>query len=146
MSVYSNINTKHVELSTIKYFKYIFCDSWAFTCKDTEKEKLIGVFYRDVSTTNITTNLNISTKEHNCHILLSSYSRMAIDNIINSPIIASDTAQTDWEGWRGCTQHPSLRKHNKIIIKHITTVHPTTKHASGTHTHNTTNEHTANHT
>jgi hypothetical protein len=104
-------------------------------------------FEGNLTKTNITTNLHISTKEHNCHILLSSYSRMAIDNIINSPIITSDTAQTDWEGWRGCTQHPSLRKHNKIfIIKHVTTVHHTTKHPSGTNIYHTTEVHMANHT
>jgi hypothetical protein len=76
-------------------------------------------FTVDVSKTNITTNLHISTKKHNCHILLSSYSRMAIDNIINSSIIASDTTQANWAGWRGCTQHPTLTKHNKISLSSI---------------------------
>jgi hypothetical protein len=41
---------------------------------------------------------------------------MAIDNIINASIIASDTAQTDWADWRGRAQHPPLTERN--IIKH----------------------------
>lgn len=80
---------------------------------------IFETFTVDVSKRNITTNLHISTKKHNCHILLSSYRRMAIDNIINSSIIASDTTQTNWAGWRGCTQHPPLTKHNQISLSSI---------------------------
>jgi hypothetical protein len=69
----------------------------------------------------ITTHLHISTKEHNCHILLSSFSRVAIDNIINASIIASDTAQPNWTDWRGCAQHPPLTKHNTIKYHHYQT-------------------------
>ena len=75
-------------------------------------ETIFATFH--MSKTNIKTNLHISAKEHNCHILLSSYSRIAINNIINPAIIPSNTTQTDWTGWRGCTQHPPLIRHNKI--------------------------------
>lgn len=85
------------------------------TCRQAGIRKTIfATFHFEHAKTNIKTNLHISTKEHNCHILLSSYSRITINNIINPAIIPSDTTQTDWTGWRGCTQHPPLIRHNKI--------------------------------
>jgi hypothetical protein len=120
----SNIHYYCPLLITLEYVIKFYCKricpmlKLPHICRQASRKEygklFLQPFILNMPKTTIKTNLHISTKEHNCHILLSSYSRIAINNIINPAIIPSDTTQTDWTGWKGGTQHPPLIRHIKI--------------------------------